>query len=95
MRRELLEWLVCPACQEADWRLESAEASETEIVEDGWLECATCETRYSIEGGILDLLPNPDDAVLAERAGWERFLEGRRRSWRTSGSCRCPASTEV
>jgi SAM-dependent methyltransferase len=76
MRRELLEWLVCPICQEADWRLESSEGSETDLVENGWLECGVCEARYSIEDGIVDLLPNPDEAVLAERAGWERFLEG-------------------
>jgi SAM-dependent methyltransferase len=76
MRRELLEWLVCPICREADWRLEFAGAGETNLVEDGWLECAVCEARYSVEGGIVDLLPNPDEAVLAERMGWERFLEG-------------------
>jgi SAM-dependent methyltransferase len=76
MRRELTEWLVCPSCQEADWRLESSEGGETDLVVDGWLECAACEARYSISDGILDLLPNPDEAVLAERAGWERFLQG-------------------
>jgi SAM-dependent methyltransferase len=75
MRRELLEWLVCPECQETEWRLESAKAGEAGVVETGWLECAGCEARYSITDGILDLLPEPDEAVLAERAGWERFLK--------------------
>ncbi len=76
MRRELLEWLVCPACQHSDWRLESVEAGEAGVVETGWLGCAACEARYYISEGILDLLPEPDEAVLRERAGWERFLEG-------------------
>jgi SAM-dependent methyltransferase len=76
MRRELLEWLVCPECQEADWRLEPSKGGERDLVEDGWLECAVCKARYSIEEGVVDLLPNPDEAVLAERAGWERFLQG-------------------
>jgi SAM-dependent methyltransferase len=76
MRRELREWLVCPKCQETDWRLVSLETGEGGFVEAGWLECAVCQARYSITDGILDLLPEPDQAVLAERAGWERFLEG-------------------
>jgi SAM-dependent methyltransferase len=76
MRRELLEWLVCPACQRSDWRLESTEAGEAGVVETGWLNCAGCGARYSISEGILDLLPEPPDAVLRERAGWERFLQG-------------------
>jgi SAM-dependent methyltransferase len=76
MQRELVEWLVCPACQQSDWRLESAEAGDAGVVETGWLSCAACDARYSISEGILDLLPEPGEAVLRERAGWERFLEG-------------------
>ncbi len=76
MQRELLEWLVCPACERSDWRLESTEAGEAGVVTAGWLSCAACDARYSISEGILDLLPEPDEAILRERAGWERFLEG-------------------
>jgi len=31
---------------------------------------------YAIRDGIIDLLPQPDEGILRERAGWEKFLEG-------------------
>jgi len=40
------------------------------------LVCLSCRSRYAISEGILDLMPDPSDTALKERAGWERFLEG-------------------
>lgn len=76
MRRDLLELLLCPACEKGDWHLEPAKTGALDIVEEGWLACDHCGARYTIDAGILDLLPQPDESVLRERAGWERFLEG-------------------
>jgi SAM-dependent methyltransferase len=75
MRRDLLELLLCPACEKDDWHLEPAKTGELDIVEEGWLTCGHCGARYTIEAGILDLLPQPGESILRERAGWERFLE--------------------
>jgi SAM-dependent methyltransferase len=76
MRRELLESLLCPVCEKGDWRLEPERTGGTGVIQEGWLTCGDCGTRYTIDAGILDLLPQPDESILRERAGWERFLEG-------------------
>ncbi len=75
MREELLESLICPACDNGSWQLECQQLGGSEVVEKGRLTCATCGARYAISEGILDLLPQPDDMILRERAGWERFLK--------------------
>lgn len=75
MREELLESLVCPACETGSWQLKSQRTSVTEVIEKGQLICTTCGARYLISDGIVDLLPEPDDMIRRERAGWERFLK--------------------
>lgn len=74
MRRELLESLICPACGDGCWELDPQRTSASGVVEAGQLICSSCGARYPISGGIVDLLPEPDDQILRERAGWERFL---------------------
>jgi SAM-dependent methyltransferase len=75
MREELLESLVCPECDRGSWQLESQYAPTTKVIERGQLICTSCGAHYSIDDGILDLLPQPDDMILRERAGWERCLK--------------------
>jgi len=76
MKEDLLDRLVCPACEDGKWRLERVQTKEPRIIEKGWLTCGSCGIRYSVGDGILDLLPFPPESVLRERAGWERFLQG-------------------
>ncbi len=76
MREELLDWLVCPACGEGHWHLEALRSAQPDVLTEGWLECGACGARYALSHGVLDLLPHPPEAVLRERAGWERFLQG-------------------
>ncbi|MGB3905386.1 MAG: class I SAM-dependent methyltransferase, partial [Anaerolineae bacterium] len=38
--------------------------------------CHACGAQYDISNGIVDLLPDPNDLILRERAGWGRFLKG-------------------
>ncbi len=75
MREELLESLICPACQDGSWQLECQQLLRTEVVEKGRLICTTCGASYAISDGIVDLLPQPDDMIVRERAGWERLLK--------------------
>jgi SAM-dependent methyltransferase len=75
MREDLLDWLVCPACEGGEWGLERVRADHQDLIAEGWLDCAACGARYAISDGIVDLLPQPADSVLRERAGWERFLQ--------------------
>lgn len=76
MREQLLESLICPACEGGSWRVERDDPPGAEIVHKGGLICAACGAGYRITDGILDLLPQPEDVILRERAGWERFLQG-------------------
>jgi len=56
--------------------MRSPELTGGRMVQSGELVCLTCQSRYAIYGGILDLLPDPPESVLRERAGWGRFLQG-------------------
>ena len=76
MRKDLLDWLVCPGCEGGEWRLERVRTEQQDVIREGWLDCAACGARYAISDGIVDLLPQPPASVLRERAGWERFLQG-------------------
>jgi SAM-dependent methyltransferase len=76
MRRDLLELLSCPVCERGAWNLEPVRTGETGFIEKGWLTCGACGARYAIDAGILDLLPQPEESILREREGWQRFLEG-------------------
>lgn len=75
MRQELLASLICPACEDASWQLEGEQSPGIDVVHRGCLVCTSCGGRYTIRNGVLDLLPQPDDVILRERAGWTRFLE--------------------
>jgi SAM-dependent methyltransferase len=76
MREQLLESLMCPSCGSGTWDLRSGGLTAAGTVLNGELICLSCRSRYAIEDGILDLLPDPPESILRERAGWERFLQG-------------------
>jgi SAM-dependent methyltransferase/uncharacterized protein YbaR (Trm112 family) len=76
MREQLLDWLICPSCGHGTWDLRGEGLTDSGEVQSGELVCLTCRSLYSIEDGIVDLLPFPSESVLQERAGWERFLQG-------------------
>jgi SAM-dependent methyltransferase len=76
MREELLESLICPACEDGSWHVECEQFSGVQIIQTGQLVCTNCGVRYTISDGVVDLLPQPDDMILRERAGWEGFLGG-------------------
>lgn len=76
MREQLLEWLICPSCGHGTWDLRGEGPTGGGEVQSGELVCLTCRSLYSIEDGIVDLLPFPPESVVRERAGWERYLRG-------------------
>ena len=78
MRRRLLEWLACPACQGAIAL--SRAVPEADDIREGELACGACGARYPIERGIPRLLPPAlaaEAVATAERFGyeWTRFAE--------------------
>ena len=76
MREKLLDVLICPGCGRETWTVERRESRDSGSIERGELVCFSCRACYSIDRGIVDLLPQPDETVLRERAGWEKFLQG-------------------
>jgi SAM-dependent methyltransferase/uncharacterized protein YbaR (Trm112 family) len=76
MREQLLESLICPGCGSGGWDLVGSEPAGTGAVQSGELVCLSCRSHYTISDGILDLMPDPPESVLRERAGWGKFLEG-------------------
>jgi SAM-dependent methyltransferase len=78
MKRRLLDWLACPACQSAIALTRAV--PDVGDIHDGELTCVACRARYPITRGIPRLLP-PALAVealaTAERFGyeWTRFAE--------------------
>jgi len=78
VRRRLLEWLACPACQGAIAL--SRAVPEADDIREGELACGACGARYPIERGIPRLLPPAlaaEAVATAERFGyeWTRFAE--------------------
>ena len=55
MRVELLEFLVCPRCQNDLNLLPEYTGSEEDVIE-GELECKNCSQIFLIENGIPNLL---------------------------------------
>ena len=59
MHREILDFLICPACQEpVDLHPFRDSPADGEEVEEGLLICRGCALAYPVTGGIPRLLPN-------------------------------------
>jgi SAM-dependent methyltransferase len=74
MKRGLLQYLACPACDK-EIQLASVASSEGEEILEGELACASCERRYSIRRGIprfveLETIER-GKAATAENFGWQ------------------------
>lgn len=50
MAFELLDWVTCPACGEADW--------QTTHAGHDFVHCLACQSTYEVVDGILNLLPH-------------------------------------
>jgi SAM-dependent methyltransferase len=75
VRESLTPLLRCPRCHN-DGSLGLADGrSDGREIRDGTLTCATCAARFAIDRGIVDLLSDPPEFVLRERAGLARFAE--------------------
>jgi SAM-dependent methyltransferase len=73
MREALTEILRCPVCHREGTMTLAAARSDANEVREGELRCGACDARFAVKGGIADLLVDPPDFVVRERAGLERF----------------------
>jgi len=69
MKRELLDFLVCPICQQ-EFELRESLREAMEILE-GSLICKRCGKEYFIVGGIPRLITGLEEKSTAERFGYE------------------------
>ncbi len=58
MKRQILEFLVCPAClpDEVPPALIERDSSGSDVI-DGSLECGRCGTIYPIKSGVAEIVP--------------------------------------
>ena len=59
MKRQTLEYLVCPVCK-SGLELTVTQEAGGEILQ-GQLRCAKCKHDYPIDAGIPNLLPPAED----------------------------------
>jgi uncharacterized protein YbaR (Trm112 family) len=59
MKRQTLEYLVCPVCK-GGLELTATQQAGGEILQ-GKLNCPKCDHDYLIDAGIPNLLPPADD----------------------------------
>lgn len=73
MRNELLNYIACPICRATEFDLHEEVADKREVRE-GKIACRSCGHLFSIQKGILDLMPNPTETVVSEQVGWHELL---------------------
>ena len=75
MRPQFADRLRCPRCRSArPFRLEASESDEREV-RSGSLTCEHCGLVVDIRHGIVDLLHEPPEFVVAEAEGLGRFAQ--------------------
>jgi SAM-dependent methyltransferase/uncharacterized protein YbaR (Trm112 family) len=75
VKAEFVEQLRCPACRRDHvLRLRVDERDEREVRE-GLLHCTSCQSGFAVHRGVVELLYDPPEYIVAEAAGLERFAE--------------------
>ncbi len=89
MREQLLRYITCPKCGSNRFDLartgrkgerNGKEKEEDGEIREGAVTCTTCAQEFTINNGILDLLPDPREEILSEREGWKDFIGNSERS---------------
>jgi SAM-dependent methyltransferase len=74
MRKQVLDFVVCPRCGGSFHPLETA--SENEDVVSGTLKCVRCPSEYRIEGGIPYFDPSFDEDTIRNFGySWKKFSD--------------------
>ncbi len=73
MKAEFATRLRCPACRR-DGTLElDVRASDEREVREAVVRCRSCASEFAVHRGVVELLHEPPDYIVAEAAGLERF----------------------
>ena len=74
MKEELLDILQCPVCHGRRLRLLDRVEDANEI-RTATVVCDACRTRFPVEKGIVNLMPDPRQAVVSEIKGWSDKID--------------------
>ncbi len=75
VKLEFARELRCPAClSDCSLELLAREGDDREVRE-GTLRCTVCGAEFPVHRGVMELLYEPPDYIVAEAAGLERFAE--------------------
>jgi SAM-dependent methyltransferase len=69
------EQLRCPVCRRDHTLQLQVNASDEREVREGRLRCAACRNEFAVHRGVVELLREPPEHIVAEAAGLERFAE--------------------
>jgi SAM-dependent methyltransferase len=75
VKAELVEQLRCPACRSDHALRLCVQELDTREVREGLLRCSACAREFAVRRGVPELLHDPQDHILTEAAGLERFAE--------------------
>jgi SAM-dependent methyltransferase len=75
VRAEFAGRLRCPACRHDGALSLEARESDAHEVREGALRCSNCRSEFQVHRGVMELLHEPPDYIVAEAAGLERFAE--------------------
>jgi SAM-dependent methyltransferase len=75
VKARFAEQLRCPACRRDHTLRLSIEQSDEREVREGRLRCTACESEFAVHRGVVELLHEPPQHIVAEAAGLERFAE--------------------
>ncbi len=73
MRADFAGRLRCPACRYDGTLVVNARERDAHEVREGTLRCSRCAREFAVHRGVIELLYDPPDYIVAEAAGLERF----------------------
>jgi SAM-dependent methyltransferase/uncharacterized protein YbaR (Trm112 family) len=75
VKAEFVERLRCPACRRDHVLRLCVDRCDEHEVREGLLHCSSCQTEFAVYRGVVELLHDPPEHIVAEAAGLERFAE--------------------
>jgi len=73
MKKDVLEILFCPACNSPTLNIEDVSYDNKREIRTGSVRCTSCDSRFEIKDGILNLLIDPANKIIKEQQGWARL----------------------
>jgi ubiquinone/menaquinone biosynthesis C-methylase UbiE/uncharacterized protein YbaR (Trm112 family) len=70
MKKDVLDFLLCPSCNNPTLRVSNISYENKNEIRTGKVKCTFCTSIFEIKDGILNLLMNPGCEIVKEQEGW-------------------------